>query len=63
LHPDQIRLLREKMKLSVDDFGAKFERSGRTVEDWEQGRRKPDRLVVAMMFAELEKVNKRRRKA
>lgn len=38
--------LRLKLKESVDKFGARFGRSGRTIEDWEQWRRHPDDLVI-----------------
>lgn len=47
--PERIVSLRLKLKESVDEFGARFGRSGRTVEDWEQGRRNPDVMVLLAM--------------
>ena len=47
--PDQIKALRASLGENVATFGARFARSGRTVEDWEQGRRRPDALAVKIM--------------
>jgi DNA-binding transcriptional regulator YiaG len=41
-----IRALRKTLDEDVDTFGARVARSGRTVEDWEFGRRQPDALVM-----------------
>lgn len=46
---EAIAALRERLDESVAEFGARFGRSGRTVEDWEQGRRNPDILVKREM--------------
>lgn len=43
---DSIRSLRLSLGEDTDTFGARFLRSGRTVEDWEQGRRHPDALAL-----------------
>lgn len=43
--PETIRALRTALGESVTQFGKRFGRSGRTVEDWEQGRRRPDVMV------------------
>jgi len=44
-----IVILRDYLDENVDTFGARFLRSGRTVEDWEQDRRTPDPLVIRML--------------
>jgi DNA-binding transcriptional regulator YiaG len=43
--PERIQALRHALDEDTAAFGARFARSGRTVEDWEQGRRNPDGLV------------------
>lgn len=55
--PEDIRALRARLKDTVDKFGKRLGRSGRTVEDWEQGRRQPDVLAVR----EMERIKKRSR--
>jgi DNA-binding transcriptional regulator YiaG len=47
--PRQIQDLRKSLKESTEQFGARFERSGRTVEEWEQGRRSPDPIVLKLL--------------
>jgi putative transcriptional regulator len=47
--PDEIRTLRRKLDEDVMTFGARFARSPRTVEDWEQGRRVPDAFIQREM--------------
>jgi DNA-binding transcriptional regulator YiaG len=42
---DAIRALRRALDEDVETFGRRFARSGRTVENWEQGRRVPDPLA------------------
>jgi DNA-binding transcriptional regulator YiaG len=49
--PKQIRKLRRALKEDTRTFGARFSRSSRTIEDWEQGRRQPDKLVRSMLAA------------
>ena len=45
--PARIRALRRELGESVAVFGARLGRSGRTIEDWEQGRWTPtDPLVL-----------------
>lgn len=51
LTPAQIRALRKALGESTTAFGARFARSRRAVEDWEQGRRVPDALVQQLMAA------------
>lgn len=41
----QVRALRRALEESTAVFGARLAKSGRTIEDWEQGRRQPDRLA------------------
>lgn len=47
--PDTIRTLRQSLGLNTRDFGELVGKSGRTVEDWEQGRRVPDRTVMILL--------------
>lgn len=47
--PKRIAALRRRLGENVSTFGARFFRSGRTVEDWESGRRRPDKLVRLTM--------------
>jgi len=44
--PDEIRNLRGILQENTTTFGARWFVSGRTVEDWEQGRRKPQAFVL-----------------
>lgn len=44
-----VRELRECMNLSQGKFAEYFDIPVRTVQDWEQGRRKPPEYVVGMM--------------
>jgi DNA-binding transcriptional regulator YiaG len=43
---EDIRTIRAALGEDTATFGARWHRSGRTVEDWEQGRRQPDPLVL-----------------
>jgi len=43
---EEIRALRGRLQETTGDFGARWLVSGRTVEDWEQGRRKPSAFVL-----------------
>ena len=47
--PEQIKQARHKTGLNSSDFGALLGVSGRTVENWEQGRRKVPATVVRML--------------
>lgn len=53
----QVKRLRAELDENTATFGARFARSARTVEDWEQGRRTPDPLAQRLLD-ELEKTNK-----
>lgn len=44
-----VRALRKKMGLNTVEFGKRVGVSGRTVEDWEQGRRNPSGPALKMM--------------
>jgi DNA-binding transcriptional regulator YiaG len=43
---EEIRTLRAALEEDTATFGARWQRSGRTIEDWEQGRRAPDAFVL-----------------
>lgn len=43
---DEVRALRSALKENTATFGARWHRSGRTVETWEQGLRRPDPFVL-----------------
>lgn len=47
--PDRIKAIRLAAGENTEDFGKRFARSGRTVEDWEQGRRNPDPLAISIL--------------
>jgi DNA-binding transcriptional regulator YiaG len=47
--PRQIQRLRHELGETTAEFGGRFLRGGRAVEDWEQGRRRPDPLAAAEM--------------
>lgn len=49
MSPDQIRALRRRLGLNCANFGALIGVSGRTVEDWEQGRRTPSGPAIMLM--------------
>ena len=49
--PEDIRVLRRTVAENVATFGRRFGRSGRTVEDWEQGRRRPNLLTMRALVA------------
>lgn len=46
---DEVRTLRAALGENTATFGARWHRSGRTVETWEQGVRRPDPLVLEGM--------------
>ena len=60
--PKQIKALRKSLGETTAEFGERFKRSGRTVEDWEQeGRRaKLDPLVLEKM-QQLQKATSKRK--
>lgn len=43
---EEVRALRTALEENTATFGARWLRSGRTVEQWEQGLRRPDPLVL-----------------
>lgn len=47
--PDDVRALRERMGLSQTAFAALLGVSSRTLQDWEQGRRKPTGPAYALL--------------
>jgi len=48
---EEVRALRAALEEDTVTFAARWHRSGRTVEDWEQGRRRPDPLALEGMRA------------
>ena len=46
---DEVRTLRAALAEDTATFGARFHKSGRTIEGWEQGRRQPDGLVRELL--------------
>jgi len=48
---EQVRALRAALEEDTATFAARWHRSRRTVEDWEQGRRRPDPLALDGMRA------------
>lgn len=44
-----VRNARKRMELNTTNFGALIGVSGRTVEDWEQGRRTPSKPVLLLI--------------
>ena len=43
---EEVRALRNVLGENTATFGARWRRSGRTIEDWEQGRSEPDGFVL-----------------
>jgi DNA-binding transcriptional regulator YiaG len=46
---EEVRALRAALSEDTATFAERWHRSGRTVEQWEQGRRRPDPLVLEGM--------------
>ena len=46
---EHIRVLRKRMKLSRQKFADRFGLDVRAVQDWEQGRRVPDRAARVLL--------------
>lgn len=46
MKPDEIRAIRKSVGVNCKKFGKLIGVSGRTVENYEQGRRKPNKAVV-----------------
>jgi putative transcriptional regulator len=51
---EKIQRIRRALGLNATDFGARLGVSGRTIEDWEQGRHSP-RGAALLLLAELAK--------
>lgn len=51
-YPDFIRALRKELKEDQDTFGRRFDCSGRTIDNWEQGHRRPDKRTRRLLEAE-----------
>lgn len=47
--PDDVRAIRDRMNLSQSAFAALLDVSLRTLQDWEQGRRKPTGPAYALL--------------
>ncbi len=47
--PEHIVTLRKRMKLSRQNFADRFGLDARAVQDWEQGRRVPDRAARVLL--------------
>jgi DNA-binding transcriptional regulator YiaG len=43
---EEIRALRAVLKEDTETFAARWRRSSRTIENWEQGRREPDAFTL-----------------
>ena len=56
----QIQSLRRALKEDTKTFGARFGRSWRTVQEWEQGRRSPAPDVQQLLMALVMKIPQRR---
>jgi DNA-binding transcriptional regulator YiaG len=46
---DEVKALRAVLEEDTATFGARFHKSGRTIEGWEQGRRQPDGLALELL--------------
>lgn len=55
---EEVRALRAALGEDTATFGARFRKSGRSIEDWEQGRRAPDAFVVDALRALAAKTKK-----
>jgi DNA-binding transcriptional regulator YiaG len=64
MHAEAIQRLRRALGENPDAFGLRFQVSPRTVENWEQGRNRPHRLVIQALvaLADRQKTAKTRRK-
>ncbi|MBN1849473.1 MAG: helix-turn-helix domain-containing protein [Deltaproteobacteria bacterium] len=49
IRPPEIRNVREKLKVSQNEFALMIGVSVRTLQNWEQGRRKPDGPAKALL--------------
>jgi DNA-binding transcriptional regulator YiaG len=61
---EEVRALRTALGENTATFGARWRRSGRTVETWEQGSRQPDALAldgIRALAARTKKTAKKKR--
>ena len=49
IRPPQIRMVRERLDASQDEFAAMIGVSTRTLQNWEQGRRQPEGPAKALL--------------
>jgi len=49
MKPEEIKALRARKAWTTKQLGERIGVSGRTVEGWEQGRRKPSKMAVMVM--------------
>jgi DNA-binding transcriptional regulator YiaG len=60
---DEVRALRKLLAEDTATFAARWHRSARTVEGWEQGQRQPDPLVLDGMRTLATRTKKKHAKA
>jgi DNA-binding transcriptional regulator YiaG len=58
---EEVRAIRAALQENTATFGARWRRSGRTIEDWEQGRREPDAFVLEAIRALAARRRKKRK--
>lgn len=56
--PEQIKSIRAALGENTAEFARRFARSPRTIENWEQGRRRPDPLAILLLEGLLKKIEK-----
>lgn len=59
----EVKALRAALGEDTATFAARWHKSGRTIEDWEQGRRVPDGLAVESMRALAARTTKKQKAA
>ena len=59
---EEVRALRAALEENTATFGKRWQKSGRTIEGWEQGLRQPDAFVLEAMRA-LARTTQKRAKA
>ncbi len=60
---DEVRALRSALDEDTATFGARWKKSARTIENWEQGRRQPDALALDGIRALAARTKKKAAKA
>ena len=56
--PEQIKSIRAALGENTTAFAERFRRSPRTIENWEQGRRRPDPLAILLLEGLEKKIEK-----